>query len=300
MLWFTDHRIIGYAVHQIQRDYRQYHREVFEVDGSFNETKWHAWKGPYEQLCNVPLTRHGYTLAVLSLWLGRMLGEFRSLYRLHHVIWTMERSASNEGYTWMNYGKIDVDRDGRDEETDIAALSSTTRIIIYVTIIIPQFFVACFLAYIGCNWLCATESFTDLILNALALVLIIEIDEMLYEEFSPILLTELVSRTKFVIRRSKETNEFRAYIRSIVFLISCFSGAYLYMTQFQTVLPGFGYDIKEHCGMWFTTLHRPLCGWGDENCFPYGMQQEVSVESNGASQESFHEFMRDMELHRGD
>ena len=52
---------------------------------------------------------------------------------------------------------------------EIVAVNRTARILVTIFVLLPKIAVAVMLTYIGCRWLAATQSFGDLILNALAL-----------------------------------------------------------------------------------------------------------------------------------
>merc|ERR1712224_1012172 len=71
------------------------------------------------------------------------------------------------------------------ESYNIIGLTCCTRFCLYVLVVIPKFSICLLLTHIGCRWLTATESFSDLILNALALEFVIGVDENILEFFLP-------------------------------------------------------------------------------------------------------------------
>merc|ERR1740130_1109111 len=72
-----------------------------------------------------------------------------------------------------------------EEHFDIVALTPGARCSLYVLAIIPKLLIAMFLFWIGMRWLTSTDSFGDLIMNALALEFVLNIDELFFNSFFP-------------------------------------------------------------------------------------------------------------------
>jgi len=275
ILWYVNKYIVGEAVYQTQTNYKEFHGEVFNVDGSFNETKWHVWDGPYMALCNLAMSKVSFTMAVVFMWIARMLGELRETERLARDVWKIKALGSKP------YSEMIMDK--RSEEGDqyyVVALSTSGRIFVFLLVIIPKFLITFCLTCIGCRWLCATESFSDLILNALALDFIIGVDEIVYANFAPQHLSEFLESAKMTHEQSEEltsnheSNVICAYVKSVLLMISCMAVSYLYLNNFQQVIPSFPHDIAPHCVGWFDKYYSPFCWFYTEDpmksCFPYG------------------------------
>jgi len=278
ILYFVNDYIVGQAVHNAQSDYAQFHREVFHENGSFNMKEWLVWKGPYMRLCNLAMSKVGFTLAVVFIWTARMLGELRSCERLardlHHIA-NLPRGGSFKDMV------LEKNNDDGDED-HLVHLSCIARTTIYILVVIPKFAIAVVLLLIGCSWLAATESFSDLILNALALEFIIGVDELVYDNFAPQCMQDRISTTKIVhphkssgADKTDAEERIWAYWKSLFYMAVCFSWAYFYLNKFQQVIPGFTHDIQEHCGGWFAKDYEPICDFSKTDpseCFPFGEQ----------------------------
>lgn len=281
VLWYVEVFIVGQAVHDTQKDYAQYHREVFNKDGSFSPEKWHQWDGPYMALCNLAMSKMHFTVAIVFMWTARMLGEVRSIERLSRDIWAippLPNDAETADMLW------EVKDDAGESEFRVIALSRLTRVSIYLLVIIPKLVIAAILMYIGCRWLAATESFSDLILNALALEFVIGTDELVYDNFAPQRMCQWLDVTKMQHVKTtasdisavakEETSEIvKVYAKSILYMVACGAWAFYYLTKIQQVIPGFTHDIHEHCGGWFLKRYQPPCPFGEANpgkCFPFG------------------------------
>lgn len=134
------------------------------------------------------------------------------------------------------------------------------------------------LTVLGCIWLTATLSFSDLILNALALEFIICIDENILAFFLPQKLSVRLSRTKFAYPKVPPTPEstekalIEDYVRNIIYFAVCLAITVL-CVKYQQVLPDFPFDIEEHCGAWYMNQFRPKCLPFEKGCFPFGGEQ---------------------------
>lgn len=271
ILYYVNRFIVGEEVHQTQSHYAKYHAEVFHQDGTFDEDAWEHWDGPYMELCNMAMTKVMFTVIIIFLWTGRMLCEVRLTDRLHRDIHAIPSQTPGSPMV--------EDVDG---EYHIVSMSCCARVCIYTIVLLPKLIVAFALLYVGCRWLVATESFADLILNALALEFVIGIDEFMFDTFAPERMKERIEATKikhFTARPGVEQDSslmIAAYLRSFAYLAMCLLWSWFYINKFQQVLPGFQRDIHKHCGGWFERYYESKCGmfWGSpENCFPFGHGQ---------------------------
>lgn len=267
--------VVGPAVHNMQSDYRQFHAEVFDPDGSFRQDLWHAWDdGPWMELCSSAMTKIVFAGVMILLWTMQMLGEVRSCYRFQRRVSRLPHSP--EGLTPDDMVLEAKDAEGNDQ-FQIIYLDTLSRVAMYILVLLPRFGVCMVLWYVGCRWLNATESFGDLILNALALEFITGIDELILTNFFPERITKYLQETKFAYRHVHRTPEennaivLSDYKRSAFYAVLVMSWTLLYLKYLQQVLPGYKNDINEHClGDWFTGKFKPLCAPFERDCFPYG------------------------------
>merc|ERR1719503_246240 len=103
-----------------------------------------------------------------------------------------------------------------------------TRVLIFLTVLVPKVTVCLLLAVLGSQWLTATLSFSDLILNALALEFIIGIDENILEFFLPVRIKTRLNSTKFAYpAKDAQTTEQATkaavddYVRNITYFVAC-------------------------------------------------------------------------------
>merc|ERR1740121_1091958 len=84
----------------------------------------------------------------------------------------------------------------------IVGLTRWARVLLYLLVFLPKFAISCFLLHIGSRWL-ITGSFSDTILNSLALGFVIEIDDLLFATVLPIAMQTQVRNTKFFVAEPK-------------------------------------------------------------------------------------------------
>mmetsp|Transcript_65875 Transcript_65875/g.121428 ORF Transcript_65875/g.121428 Transcript_65875/m.121428 type:complete len:373 (-) Transcript_65875:108-1226(-) len=280
-LWYVNRYIVGDSVHSTQSNYRQFHAEVWNTDETFNDEKWKVWTGPYMELCNLAMSKMSFTVVILFMWSGRMVQEVRDIIGL---VQDLCRVVSlPKGAVYGDAMQVEDGEDGK--QYSVVAMGCCTRLAIFGLVIIPKCIICVILLLIGSRWLVATESYADLILNALALEFVIGTDELVYEAFSPNMLKKAVESTKFCqLRPADEDKEeedednfihvFCAYGRSLGMMAGCLLWVWLYMQYFQQVIPGYPHDIAPHCEGWFDKHYDPICPFGAsdpmETCFPYG------------------------------
>lgn len=282
-LYYVNRYIVGDAVHATQKNYQQYHAEVFNPDKTFNDTLWESWDGPYMELCNLAMSKLSFTTVILFMWSGRMLAEARDIYAFVQDIcgvMSLPKGATSADMVQS----VDTD-DG--QQYNVVGMSFCCRFLIFIFVVLPKSVIAATLLYIGSRWLTATESFSDLILNALALEFVIGTDELVYEGFSPAMLKSAIEITKLcqlkpielkteseILDGESLTWVVLAYGRSFVMVVCCMVFVLLYMNMFQSVIPSYPYDVAPNCHGWFEKRYDPLCPIGTADpmstCFPYG------------------------------
>jgi len=267
--WITLY-VVNASVRRLQEQYSTFHTELFDDTLRFKSDVGEDWDSRFS-LCSAVIAQQPFLGAILFLWLGRMLGEFRASRRLLWNISKLQILAPDTSSSDMVYEHELPDGTIRNE---IIGVHQTTKIFLYLLVGIPKFGIGTYLAYVGMNWLTSTESFADLILNALALEFVIGIDEMILECFFPESMKNDLEVTKLAIIEDKEEltgNEvIREYVKSSILLILTVAGTGAYLLRFQQVLPNYQDDIDPHCGGWFYEQFEPLCNFFQADCFPFG------------------------------
>jgi len=268
LVWVNKY-VVGESVWTIQGNYAKFRKDVFDHQGQFKEQAWVDWDGPRDDLCGAVLTKTVFLGAILFLWIGRMLGEFKSIVRLSQDLYAIPRAPSGAAHQHSI-----LERSGHHA---IIALTTGMRITLFCMVIFPKFVINITLALIGLQWLTATENFADLILSALALEFVIGIDEQILEYFLPKRCADNLQATKFaivaVINNDKDAvmqRMVKDYNRNIFYFLLAVAMTIVYVLYVQQVLPFYEGDIVQHCGLWYENRFHPRCEPFEKNCFPYG------------------------------
>jgi len=81
-------------------------------------------------------------------------------------------------------------------EKYLVCLTPLTRISIFALVLVPRMIIILSLMFMGCVWLISTDRFDSLILNALALEFVVNVDNLLFTMFFPVSLHSAVENLK--------------------------------------------------------------------------------------------------------
>lgn len=254
--------------------YQRFHAEVFH-DGNFDEDLWNNWEESKPDVCNICFSNFTFMYTILALWwitmlieINGTLGLLSKLNGLRHV-----QSISDTMTFREKEGLI---------HRRIVGLTSGLRALLLSLLIVPKTLIAVALLVVGSIWLAATDSITDLILNAITLNFVIGIDENLFEGFVPESMRKNIDLTTYFypssataeaeLKEKEKRQVILGYARSTFYLIAVMGGVYSYMIYGQSipylgVFPGFNWDVP--CSDWWAMKAEEVCRPGVE-CFPKG------------------------------
>lgn len=265
MLYYIYSFVVLGLVHKAEMVYQQYHDECF-YNGQFNVTLWEEWEYK-DDLCGMGFANFGFMYAIISLWWLTMLNEFRKNERL---LQTLIRVPGTSDVGDMVYVKDEV-------TTYFKKVTCGIRYGLYAILVAPKILINIGLLLIGTIWLTSTLSYDDLILNAIALEFVIQVDELLFTAMLPSFICARISQTKFLIpgKGPKSPAQFRktfvdGYQRSYTYLSGVCLLVYLFLTYGQNlpyvgVFPGFESDLQ--CQEYVGSKSRRVCVPGMV-CFP--------------------------------
>merc|ERR1712187_176295 len=120
------------------------------------------------------------------------------------------------------------------------------------------------LLWLGCQWLSATTSFTDLVMNAVAMEFVCTIDNTLYDAFLPSWYREEVADVNFKVLKEKEEEsveaderkKWSALKRSATYSLLAIVYIVVYAEALQDVLPSDLTTVKATCKHYIDTELR--------------------------------------------
>mmetsp|Transcript_18339 Transcript_18339/g.44165 ORF Transcript_18339/g.44165 Transcript_18339/m.44165 type:complete len:458 (+) Transcript_18339:3-1376(+) len=264
LLWIKIY-VMDPSMRTAQDNYQAFHRDIFDENGHLDPAAFDDFEGKGE-LCQSALSNTGFIAAILFMWTVTCFTELRNTQRL--IAQFSALPALPEGCN-----TVDMVHETGDTE-ELICLSGSARASLWIIIFVPKLFIVLFLTFTGGVWLTATESFADLILNALALEFVVGIDEVLFGSFLPssaVKALESMQIATALIPEEEKESPLRGYGRSLVYLAVQLVLVYSYLNYLQPVLPGFRHDVSDACHNYLVTELTPSCTlfFGSE-CFPFG------------------------------
>jgi len=192
-------------------------------------------------VCQVPFSQWKYLGIVLYIWTLTIIGELKSA--MNQVVWLSRLDSGT-----LN-GAIEPRRES--DEYVVVGLPNYLKFMIVIMLVIPRTLITCVLCWLGCRWLSATLDFSEVLVNAVALEFIINLNQVLYDKL-------MSSRNKLevqLIKKELPTSEFDkatfcGYLGTFSWGIAGLIWVYLYLVKIQMVLPGYNWDVQMACAEW--------------------------------------------------
>lgn len=265
------------AVQTLQNSYAAYHHFCFHPNGTYSEDLCQEL-GSHERsvLCESVIRRPRFVLGVCALWTLAVLQEFRTLMRLYRQVHAIPELPygipTGDEVIEMRSPKPQIP-----SKYVVFALSAWCRCALYTCVVFPRGVNIMVLWYLGVRWLFATTGMCYLILNALVLLLIFQIPQILADGVLPVRLKDQISHFEFAIPASSDEEENSRVslilwdsIRSFGYVGLSLSILFLYVAcQANEIIPGYNQDLEILCRPNDMHLHLNLCK-SIEDCFPYG------------------------------
>jgi hypothetical protein len=276
ILRYISSYVVEPAVRDVQLKYSHFHANVFHEDGSLNDEAWgsYAYKN---DICEITMADSTFYYLVLLLWTLRILEELRKIHHFLEEILSIKTCAkAEEQLEFTDTGNPELG--GR---CLITSLTCTMKTLLIALVALPRLVIAGYLLVLGCRWLSASANFGDMVLNALALVFVTDIDEILYDSILPAALKKQIADTNwFFIEADKNKNEveqdeWRMYRITAIWLTLVAVFLFIYGFIYQSVLPFGVADIAAHCKELQNMMETPLCdkmSWMglNKDCYPFG------------------------------
>ncbi|CAE7759067.1 unnamed protein product, partial [Symbiodinium pilosum] len=221
-------------------------------DGNFREDVWATYDlDKYAALCNMAVSKLYFSCGIVFLWTARMISEVKSSFHLISDLYNVPQLPASATARDMVYQVLNEETN-EVECFEILAMNRMVRILLTLLVALPKVAVAFILMFIGCRWLAATQSFADLILNALALEFVIGIDELMFEAFTPAHIGRFIEQTKIAHPKQATAEGFEhesttSLVLNALAIVLNLGWSYMYLNNWQQVLPNFPHDIREHC-----------------------------------------------------
>jgi len=274
LILFINYYVVKGDILEVQRTYRDYRANCFDHNGEIDMDLWDDWPGK-EDLCQIGMTNRMFYYSVLLCWTFSCANEIRKCDQLTTDIYNMPSCETAEEQMQAS----------EDDSLFIIALTKSSKMLCILCVCIPKLAISLVLQWLGSEWLSATIKFENLVMNAVAMAFIVEVDEMLFETMLPLHVRKRVEDINFYAVMPTKTPEQehaenqKAYRKSVAYLVAALLFVFLYAEFFQNVLPSNVRKVQPLCGPVLLEMSTPICdGWDlffkgmpvEETCYPLG------------------------------
>lgn len=188
--------------------------------------------------CAIPFSQPKLLLPILFIWTLTIVADLRRCGDLFvRLIFSTPTIASMQ----------DAMEEGDGETQTIVGLTKTVKVALALVCIIPRWIIDVYLLWLGCRWLAATPSFSDLLLNSVALEFIVLLKDALYAGVVPDRNKRATQNTLVQPWQKTEPANYRVFLSSLLLLAVTCAWVLYYVYRFQMVLPDYKWDVAAIC-----------------------------------------------------
>lgn len=205
-----------------------------EVAERFNDWDEEVLK---TQLCQFPLASPQFFVMILLVWTFFLAHELKDTLALAYHMSLLERPRQGERVVVEDCG----------ENRMITHLNLPLKLAIMGLVLLPKLFIASFLWLIGAGWLTSTMGIDNVLLNALALTFICDLDELIFATCVSSEAKVTLSRTTLLLPPKPEEKPVWNISESMGTLFCCVIVSSIYMYKLQDAIPDYRGDLEAVC-----------------------------------------------------
>lgn len=197
-------------------------------------------------VCQTPLSQPAFLMVMLGVWTLNNFGELKLSFLQGYRVLRLPTSGRG----------LSADAEATEDGVQINGVSMGMKILTLVCVTIPRILVTVVLLWLGCRWLTATQSFADVILNALALGFLVDLNSLLYRTVMP--RRDLVDAQKTCVAKNEKLEpSIWAYSADLVWFVLAVVWVWLYVFHLQMVLNEYNYDVASVCNPFLDVMAAP-------------------------------------------
>lgn len=265
LLYNVKKYVTAKSVHDIRISYDAFETGMYTADPACYETTVNGFRrglhncfnaSAFDDLsldiqssaCRIPLSQPFFFGTILWVWTVVCMGQlYKTLRQFKGLI--LNTKTVDTMHTPFEGEFSDKEGDGEARKV-IQQLTLPVKVLFTVAIILPKIGMTSYLLWLGSRWLLATDNFSDIILNAVALEFILLLGEVLYVAMLPERNRHDLGKTKMMPTSKIYAVGCLQFGKVFMFNLIVFAWVGLYMTKFQGVLPDYRWDVREVCGAW--------------------------------------------------
>merc|ERR1712137_415923 len=214
------------------------------IEGFFDPKQFDSLDADIQNtVCRIPFSNPPFIFVILMVWTLSCVGELKELYKSAKTLLQVPPVES------MELALEQAEDDEGIHSLRVVVLTYFMKAIV-AFIAVARLGICCVLLWMGCRWLVATTNFGDLIMNAVALVFVLELKDFLYVILVPTRNKRDLQNTTIDPPKEKEIPNSFAFMGNFLWIPVTILWVYTYIHLFQRVLPGYRWDVKEVCSQW--------------------------------------------------
>jgi len=193
-------------------------------------------------VCQIPFSQLKFLVLILLIWSITCVAQIKRCIVLgwNLLVALPTISSMSDSMVHEAFGKP------RRKRT-IVGLTLGVKFAMLFTIFLPWIACTCYLCWLGCRWLAATNKFGDFLANGMALEFILQLKTLLYYAICTERTKRDVDSTRHMPPTKYEDVSFSVYFSSVGWgLVAC-GWVYLYIFYLQHVLPEYQWDVHGPC-----------------------------------------------------
>merc|ERR1719223_1387749 len=135
----------------------------------------------------------------------------------------------------------------------VQGLPMFIKAVVVAFIILPRLFVTLALLWMGCRWLEASVSFSDIVLNCCALGFLLSTKDLMFRAVMPQRNVSDVCRTKIVCVHVLPAT-YASFLGAFLWLVLSVAWVLVYTYHAQMVLVDYKWDVREVCAHYLSEV----------------------------------------------
>lgn len=209
-----------------------------------------------ESICNIPFSQTPFFLCVILIWsltciadVRNCISTFRSLILNTKTIDSMKDALQD--------ADPDVANDDPENKWVVDGLTYDVKMVITFVVLLPRMFLVCFLMWLGCRFLAATNDMGEMVLNAVALEFVLLVKDLLYTTVVPDRNKREVEKIQVRPSSPVEFASYWTYLGTFSWGFLGIAWVFYYTFLIQMVLPQYRWDVRPLCLPWLNAKYGP-------------------------------------------
>lgn len=194
------------------------------------------------EVCQIPFSQLQFLTTILIIWTLTCVEQISRCVRLgYNFIYLMPTVST------MADAIIIEEAQKPRRKRYIVGLTFTAKLLLLFLVFLPWLATVCYLCWLGCRWLAATNEFGDFLANGMALEFILQLSRLIYMAVASERIQRDVQCTRYMPASKYEDASFLVYFVAVIWAFAAAFWVWYYIFHFQSVLPQYKWDVHEFC-----------------------------------------------------